>query len=88
MLAGRAERESLSKTVAAAHDAAVAAAGEDAIFDEVALTHMEAAAKLELLASQRRIDEDRIDLLGRAEVERAMAASATTSRSDEVRPGL
>ncbi len=84
LVAGRAERESLARTVAAAHDAAAAHAREDAVFDEVARTHSEAAAKLELLASQCRSSEDRIDLLGRADVERALAATAT-GHSDEVR---
>jgi hypothetical protein len=88
MLAGRAERESLARTVAAARDVAVTAADEDAIFDDVAQAHMEAAAKLEFLASQCRNDEDRVDLLGRAEVERAMAASATSSHSDAIPPQL
>jgi hypothetical protein len=84
LVAGRAERESLARTVAAAQDAAVANAGEDAVFDEVARAHNEAAAKLELLASQCRHSEDKIDLLGRAGLERDMATTAIR-RSEEVR---
>lgn len=68
----------------ATHEAAAESAGEDAVFVEVARTHNEAAAKLELLASQCRRSDDRIDLLGRADVERAMAATAT-GHSDGVR---
>lgn len=77
LVAGRAERESLARTVAAAHDAAVGNAGEAEVFDDVARAHIEAAAKLELLASQCSNNEDRIDLVRRAEVERAMAATAS-----------
>jgi hypothetical protein len=55
------------------------------VFDEVAKAHAETAAKLELLASHCRPDSpDQADLLGRADVERSLAAKAT-GHAEEVR---
>ena len=55
------------------------------VFDEVAQAHNATAAKLELLASHCRPDSpDQADLLGRAEVERSLAATAT-GRAEEAR---
>jgi hypothetical protein len=55
------------------------------VFDEVAQAHSATAAKLELLASHCRPDSpDQADLLGRAEVERGLAAAAT-GRAEEAR---
>jgi hypothetical protein len=59
-----------------------AAAAE--VFDEVAQVHSATAAKLELLASHCRPDSpDQVDLLGRAVVERSLAAA--TGRAAEAR---
>jgi hypothetical protein len=61
------------------------AATAAAVFDEVAQAHSATAAKLELLASHCRPDSsDQADLLGRAEVERSLAATAT-GRAEEAR---
>ena len=84
LVAGRAEHESLVRTVTEAQDVAGQPVGGDAVFDQVARTHLEAAAKLELLASLCKSSDDRIDLLARAEVERAMAGTAR-EHSDDVR---
>ena len=55
------------------------------VFDEVAQAHSTTAAKLELLASHCRPDSpDHADLLGRAEVERSLADTAT-GRAQEAR---
>lgn len=55
------------------------------VFDEVAQAHKEAAAKLELLASHCSPDSpDQADLLGRAELERSLAGTAT-GRAEEAR---
>jgi hypothetical protein len=55
------------------------------VFDQVAWAHSETAAKLELLAARCRQDSsDQADLLGRAEVERSLAATAT-GRAEEAR---
>jgi hypothetical protein len=60
-----------------------AAAAE--VFNEVAQAHIATAAKLELLASHCRPDSpDQADLLGRAEVERDLADTAT-GRAEEAR---
>ena len=65
------------------HEPASAAAE---VFDEVAQAHSATAAKLELLASQCRPDSpDQADLLGRAEVERSLAATATGRAEEERR---
>jgi hypothetical protein len=64
------------------HEPASAAAE---VFDEVAQAHSATAAKLELLASHCRPDSpDRADLLGRAELERRLADTAT-GRAEEQR---
>jgi hypothetical protein len=55
------------------------------VFDEVAQAHRATAAKLALLASHCRPDSpDQADLLGRAEVERSLADTATV-RAEEAR---
>ena len=55
------------------------------VFDEVAQAHSATAAKLELLASHCRSDsQDHADLLGRADLERSLADTAT-GRAREAR---
>jgi hypothetical protein len=55
------------------------------VFDEVAQARNETAVKLGLLASHCRPDsQDQADLLGRAQVERSLADTAT-GRAEEAR---